>query len=260
MEVILPAELPPVLLGGKIYEKAYQSYFRKFLDYCVRREIAKLHADSDLPSQVKQLFTFTKKSNADSLTKKESFVIPNNQFIDIILFCRKINFRHKVYDVEWQTEQSKHDLEKFDEKIRQKNEPLSYRELNAGFKDRKMLTIHLFESLDNNKNWHIFYFDQEDLLKFDDNHWKPNGVGTPHIHYTSHLHDSRATPGKIITALKKERQANVSHRCHIRYGGSNIVSPSIDDILIFGKPYLCYADVERGEISLHSPDSVVVGY
>jgi hypothetical protein len=54
----------------------------------------------------------------------------------------------------------------------------------ATFEERRMLSGHLFQNLD---EWHFFYFDNRDMSRRH-NHWE----GGPHIHVINHLMPNRS--------------------------------------------------------------------
>ena len=83
------------------------------------------------------------------------------------------------------------------------------KKVSQTFKDRRLLSLHLFYTLDQ-KYWHLFYFDQRDYSGID-NHWKHG----PHIHY---CHDSFTNePLASIWARATADQPSLPPELHIRY-------------------------------------------
>ena len=83
------------------------------------------------------------------------------------------------------------------------------RKIDQSFKDRKLLTIHLFH-LPSHERWHIFYFDQRDYKK-NGNHW----VHGSHIHY-SHSSFTREPLMEIWAKIRKPKP-ELPPCLHVRY-------------------------------------------
>jgi hypothetical protein len=225
----------------------------------IRQEIRVRHIGNSVPEKIVQLFGCTSKSNTKSCAEKQDFVINSHQFVDLMFNCGSICFKHTKYNVEWQTEPSREALQRANTKLQTGNTVLLHKDLFAAFRDTKLMTFHLFESQKSANEWHLFFFDQNDLVE-KNNHWKPNEKEQAHMHYISFQYDFRCTAMQMITDLKKERRTSHKGASHIRFEGLNIYQPSIDDILIWGQSYINYDKIEDGKIELCSQSSIRFGY
>jgi hypothetical protein len=88
------------------------------------------------------------------------------------------------------------------------------RKINQASEDRRLFTAHLIHHPDT-PEWHLFYFDQRDMQRFD-NHWKK---GRSHIHYSRH--DIANALARDIWAGVLASPPELPKSEHVRYSHSD---------------------------------------
>lgn len=134
-----------------------------------------------IPEKFISLFEISKKSEAEKYCK-------NLQLDEFDLFllihnCSQIDFSHEAKFREHIPD---------DVQIKDKGKELLQNGMNKEFgrkmdnllKFRKQSHVHYFG---HNNEWHIFYFTYSDTSEHKESHWE----GGPHIHYLSHLWETR---------------------------------------------------------------------
>ncbi|WP_221792229.1 hypothetical protein [Aquisediminimonas sediminicola] len=80
------------------------------------------------------------------------------------------------------------------------------------FEQRRLLNGHLFTSVKNLDEWHLFYFDQRDTDPHD-NHWKHG----EHIHLMNWVTHPRLSAPDIVHKIEAEDRPKLNGKLHIRY-------------------------------------------
>jgi hypothetical protein len=139
-----------------------------------------------LPSSLKILFSLKDKNDVMNWIK--NMVITKDCLSNLILNCHKLGLTHKRKHTQFltpsttlSTEEKKAFADYKTGKLNDAGIEKALRKLSTAYKERKFSTAHLFE---NGQEWHLIYFDYNDLyIPKGDNHHKRG----PHMHYISYL-------------------------------------------------------------------------
>jgi hypothetical protein len=201
----------------------YLDYFERVNAKMILEEVNKEYElmiqkndNEEIPVFFVKLFNCNSKKDQEKLIKSDEYVF--KRFHVFIWNCEKLNFCYIVNHIE----KPSSDVQDLSRKPLNPKSPtfakdvIKHSNLLFDRKQNKKISWHLFESVEKPSEWHLFYFSWDDCFT-KENHHKPNGVPTKHVHYVSHLFEL----DKIKTLQQIESGKYSFSSFHIKYNHYN---------------------------------------
>jgi hypothetical protein len=174
-------------------------------------KIVKKTKRGGIPSHLRILLSLKRKKEV--LRYIKNIVMTNHDLPNLILTCKCLGFTHQSKHIQFVPEDlflTDDERAGFSKKnISEDGANKVDKKISEIFKNRKYLSVHLFERGD---EWHIFYFDYHDA--YTPRNLNHSELG-PHIHYISYLWGKGFNKDDLLAAF--EFRKVVINSEHIRY-------------------------------------------